>query len=289
MPQLQLSPKGHRYGLLSSLPDHAAPGFPSHLVKAPAPSAWPRRAFVSGRIPKVKNQGTQGSCDGHACCSFGERLYLRWKPQVGPVVFSPAFAYAMERILEGTFTQGDVGAMISSAVQVPDPKAGGFGWCPLTDMPYDENVCNVRPNAAQIATAAQYPGGAFHTIGNVIANIKSCILSDYTAVIGVAVYDSFESDDAARTGLIPYPNLSRETLQGGHALHALIGYDDDIRCPGAPNPGAVWFENSWDVTWGTKCPVSDDPGGFGLLSYDFLANPNLTTDVKMGHLGKAWE
>jgi hypothetical protein len=248
------------------------------------------RGALTGRVGPTKNQGTQGSCDGHMSSEIGERLYLRWKPQVPFVQFSPAFAYAQERILEGTFSQGDVGATIESAVATPDPRAvGGYGFCPLSVMPYDANVCDVAPGAKQIAYASGYPGGAFHSLGNNLANIKSCILSDYTFGIGIQVYDSFESDETASTGLVPYPDVNSENLLGGHALHAGIGYDDDIQCPNSPNPGAVLIMNSWGP-WGIACPVvsiSTDPG-FAWLSYDYLLNPNLTSDIRLGHLGPRW-
>jgi C1A family cysteine protease len=283
---LQLSPKGRRYGLLPSVAKISDPGFPSHVIapKGPLPSA----GSLTGKVGPTKNQGSQGSCDGHACSSNQERLLLRWRPDVPFVQLSPSFAYALERTLEGTFDQGDVGAMISSAVIVPDPNSpGGVGSCPLSVMPYDQNVCNLMPNAEQLAAAKAYPGGAYHSIGNNIDDIKSCILSDYSFVIGIAVYDSFESDEAASSGLIPYPDIDTENCLGGHALHCGMAYDDTIQCPNSPNPGAVMFQNSWDVTWGIECALNGE-GGFAWLSYDFLMNPNLTSDVRLGHLGKPW-
>jgi hypothetical protein len=286
---LKLSPRGHRYGLLPSLPKASDPGYPSHVLTHTG--AFPSRFPITGKVGPTKNQGQQGSCDGHMSSEMGERLYLRWKPTIPFVQFSPAFAYALERMLEGTFDLGDNGAMISSAVIIPDPNAkGGVGYCPLSVMPYDDTVWNVKPNAAQLAVAAKYPGGAFHSIGNNISNIKSCTMSDYTYGIGIQVYDSFEDDKTAASGLVPYPNVNVEDFQGGHALHCGMLFDDTIQCPNSPNPGAVLFQNSWDVTWGIKCPVPSisTEGGFAWISYDFLMNPNLTSDVRMGHLGKAW-
>ena len=132
---LQLSPQGRRYGLLPSTPKTSDPGFPTKFVTRLG--SLPPKGALTGNLGPVKNQGTQGSCDGHACSSNQERLLLRWKTSVPFVQLSPSFAYALERMLEGTFSQGDVGAMISSAVIVPDPNApGGVGSCPLSVMPY---------------------------------------------------------------------------------------------------------------------------------------------------------
>jgi hypothetical protein len=282
---LILSPKNHRYNLVPSRPKLTSPGFPAHLISATGPQQ--AKNWLTGKVGPTKDQGTQGSCDGNSNSSLGERLYLQWHPGLPFVQFSPAYAYAQERIMDGTFDQGDVGSSIETSTHVVDPRAGGTGWCPLSLMPYDQDVCNVKPSAAQIAAAAKYPGGAYHSIGNNIANIKSCIDSNYTFLIGIAVYDSFEGDEAASTGIIPFPNVNSESLQGYHALHCGMGYDDTIQCPNSPNPGAVMFQNSWGTGWGTKCPLTDE-GGFAWLSYDFLANADLTTDVRLGHLGKPW-
>ena len=105
-------------------------------------------------------------------------------------------------------------------------------------------------------------------------------------LIGISVYDSFEADSTAATGLIPYPDLNAENLLGGHALHAGIAYDDTIQCPNSPNPGAVMFQNSWGP-WGTTCPLTNE-SGFGWLPYDYLLSSDLTSDVRLGHLGRAW-
>jgi hypothetical protein len=278
MPPLKLSPKGHRYGLIPAPAKATDNGFPSKIITHTG--AFPASAAITGKVGPIKDQGQQGSCDGHACSEMGERLYLRWKPEIPFVQFSPAFSYYRERQLEGTVSQGDCGAQISSACIVPDPNAaGGIGWCPLSIMPYDDTDCSTAPDQVQLDAAAKYPGGAFHSIGNNIANIKSCILSDYTFVIGIAVYDSFESDQTASTGLVPYP-ATDENLQGYHALHAGLAYDDTMKLPNSPNPGAVKFMNSWGTSWGQD--------GFAWLSYDFLMNAALTTDVRLGHLGKPW-
>jgi C1A family cysteine protease len=43
--------------------------------------------------------------------------------------------------------------------------------------------------------------------------------------LGIAVYESLESEEVARTGEIPVPQEGEELL-GGHAILA-VGYDDE--------------------------------------------------------------
>lgn len=272
---------GHYLGAFPSRANPKDLGFPAHLIR---PGEFAPRAQLTGTIGHVKDQKQQGSCTAHGATSEGERLYRRWKGQ--SPIFSPAFHYYMERKIEGTLAQGDCGAAVNTSLIVAEN--GGSGFCLESFMPYNDSDYSTPPSALAIASGAEYPGGSYHSIGNVIANIKSCINSDYSFVIGIAVYDSFEDPKAAASGLIPLPNPGVESLDGYHEVHAGMAYDDTIQCPGAPHPGAVMFQNSWGTSWGIKCPISDDAGGFAWLAYDYLMSPTFTTDVRMQHLGKAW-
>jgi hypothetical protein len=295
-PLLRLSKGGRRWGAHASTPKASDLGFPAKLVHQVG--ALPPRAFLTGAIGLVKDQKTQGSCTGHATTSMAERLFGHWMKQI--LVFSPAYTYYMERLAEGTLSQGDCGADVDTGLIVSDPKSvtgNGLdlskvtaGLCLEIAMPYKDSDFVSAPSAAAIASAKLYPAGAYHSLGGgpgVIANIKLCILSNYSACIGISVFDSFDDPAVETSGLIPYPNVNVEKLQGGHDMHGAIGYDDAIQCPNSPNPGAVMVQNSWGTDWGIVCPLSGERG-FAWLPYDYLMNMNMTSDVRMQHLGKAW-
>jgi C1A family cysteine protease len=92
-------------------------------------------------------------------------------------------------------------------------------------------------------------------------SMKKCLLSGFPFVIGICVYDSFESHEVANTGMVPLPKPS-ETLLGGHAV-LCCGYDDVKQC---------WImRNSWGVNWGNK--------GYFYLPYAYLTNPSLASDA----------
>lgn len=284
---LKVSKLGRVYAAFSSKPNAKDLGFPAHLIVRSG--EFPARAMLTGAIGPVKDQGASGSCTGHGSSSMGERLY-RYVKNLTPI-FDPLYTYYLERQTEGTLDQGDCGAQVVTSLSVPDcnPGGGGFGWCPKADNStvVDPTLVNVAPTPLQIQQAKQFPGGAYHNLGNVIANIKSCVISNYSFVIGIAVYQSFEDDNTTNTGLVPYPNLDAEQALGGHELHCGLLYDDTIQCPNSPNPGAVLCQNSWGTGWGTTCPIGGQRG-FCWLSYDYILNPILTSDVRMGHLGRAW-
>ncbi|MGC2234277.1 MAG: hypothetical protein WBA09_22440 [Candidatus Acidiferrum sp.] len=290
MPTLKLSRKGHLYAAFRSTPNPNDHGFPAHLVQRVG--AFPVRGALTGGIRAPQDQAQTGMCTGEGSTGLGVRLYMRWKGLTPD--FAPEFTYALERMKEGTFPQ-DAGAQVATSLQVPDPAQNDphcVGWCPRNVPGYKPLDITTPPSDAQLAEAKNWPGGAYHTIGNNIANIKSCILSDYSGVIGISVYESFESDEADASGLTPYPNINVEELLGGHEEHSLLAFDDTVQCPNAPNPGAVLTENSWGQEWGCAPPEwAKNLGttkGFNWIPYDYLMDPNLTSDVKMGHLGKPW-
>ena len=66
--------------------------------------------------------------------------------------------------------------------------------------------------------------------------MKQCLASGFPFVIGFQVYQSFESDQVASTGIVPMPDVNNEQLLGGHAV-LVVGYDDSNQ----------WFivRNSW--------------------------------------------
>jgi C1A family cysteine protease len=79
-------------------------------------------------------------------------------------------------------------------------------------------------------------------------------------VFGFSVYDSFESEQVAATGIVPMPGPN-ENLLGGHAVKA-VGYNDRKRL--------MKCRNSWGLQWGDK--------GHFWLPYDFFTTSSLSSD-----------
>ena len=79
-------------------------------------------------------------------------------------------------------------------------------------------------------------------------------------MFGFTVYESFESDEVARTGVAPMPEPG-ETALGGHAVLA-VGYDDAA--------GRFLVRNSWTAEWG-MC-------GYFTMPYGYLTDDNLADD-----------
>ena len=72
--------------------------------------------------------------------------------------------------------------------------------------------------------------------------------------MGIAVYESFESQEVARTGEVPMPGPDEKML-GGHAI-LCCGYNDDSQ--------RVTCLNSWSAGWGDK--------GYFTLPYKYITD-----------------
>ncbi len=93
-----------------------------------------------------------------------------------------------------------------------------------------------------------------------LSQFKGCLASGYPFVFGFSVYDSFESDEVAKTGVAPML-AHNEKLLGGHAVLA-VGYDDAAQ--------RMIARNSWGTGWGQA--------GYFTLPYAYFTEPNLSDD-----------
>ena len=93
-----------------------------------------------------------------------------------------------------------------------------------------------------------------------LSQFKACLASGYPFVFGFGVYESFESDAVAKTGVAPLPGHG-EKLLGGHAVPA-VGYDDAAQ--------RLIVRNSWGKGWGQA--------GYFTLPFAYLTEPNLSDD-----------
>ena len=74
------------------------------------------------------------------------------------------------------------------------------------------------------------------------------------------VYESFESPQVAKTGIVPMPTQDESCL-GGHCM-AIVGYDNSKK--------AFKVRNSWGESWGLQ--------GYCWIPYEYLTNVSLASD-----------
>jgi C1A family cysteine protease len=206
---------------------------------------------------------------GTGLCEFLENK--TGKP-TSMVEVSPLFLYFEERQREGTVNE-DSGARIRDGLII----LKGMGICPEQDHCYPPDAKTERPNSPQLLAeiakapspqavndATEFTISSYHRI-TTLSGLKQALAGGDGCVLGIMVYDSFESPQAHATGRIPMPQPGDKPL-GGHALFC-CGYQDDPQYEGG---GYLIVKNSWGTDFGDH--------GYIFLPYAYV-NPNLMSDI----------
>jgi C1A family cysteine protease len=168
---------------------------------------------------------------------------------------SRLFIYYNERVIEGT-VEADSGAQIRDGIK----SVAGQGDCPESELPYDINKFAQKPAARCYRDAVKYKAVSYSRVIQDPSQLKGCLASGFPFVFGFTVYESFEGQDVARTGIVPMPATGEKVL-GGHAVLA-VGYDDAQQ--------RFLVRNSWGSDWGQ--------GGYFTIPYAYLTDSNLSDD-----------
>lgn len=239
-------------------------GLPSRLfVKAALPSmpslSVKNSLIDTGFLPPIWDQGKTESCTGHGVARV--IAFVRAKQGLPFIDFSRLFPYWNARAAEGS-TASDSGAVIADVIVA----AQKFGDCAYSDLPTDPALITVAPSAAIFASAVQHKAlDATRILGRTADSMqyhfKHCIDKlGMPVVLGITVYESFESDQVANTGIVPMPALGEEVV-GGHCIVG-VGYDDTTQL--------VLAQNSWGEAWGMN--------GTFTIPYSYIFDPDLAAD-----------
>jgi Cysteine protease len=238
-----------RYGWLPDLPDHR-----DLLFGAVRPGTLeiPQHVDLCSMCSPVENQGNLGSCTGNALA--GALEFLEQKDRVPFVDVSRLFIYYNERVLEGS-VKSDSGAMIRDGIKTLKHQ----GVCAEKKWPYIISKFAVKPSPVCYKEALDHQITSYRRILT-LDEMRKCLAEGFPFVFGFTVYESFESQEVAKTGLVPMPQPNERTV-GGHAVLA-VGYDETQK--------RFIVRNSWGTGWGQK--------GYFTIPYEYVANRNLSDD-----------
>lgn len=204
------------------------------------------------QMPPVFDQGDLGSCTANAIASASQFL---WMKAGNHKTSSRLFIYYNERVIEGTVNQ-DSGAQIRNGIK----SIATLGECYALQWPYRISKFRLQPTNECYFDALKHKALVYRRISSSMNDMKAVLASGYPFVFGFTVYDSFESDTVASTGVVPMPK-NNESVLGGHAVLA-VGYDD--------NQKMFLVRNSWGTNWGLQ--------GYFWMPYQYLSNSNLVDD-----------
>ncbi|HUI30937.1 MAG TPA: C1 family peptidase [Candidatus Acidoferrales bacterium] len=238
------------YGWLPDLPDHRDLLYGQiRPAIAPLPSSMDLRPTCS----PVENQGQLGSCTANAL--VGALEFLEKKDGMKLVDLSRLFIYYDERAVEHT-VKSDSGAQIRDGIKTLAKQ----GVCPEKEWPYNVAKFAAKPSAKCYKDALQHVITSYQRILT-LDEMRSCLAGGFPFVFGFTVYESFESQQVAQTGILNMPQPG-EKVMGGHAVVA-VGYDDSQK--------RFIIRNSWGASWGQR--------GYFTMPYDYLADRNLSDDI----------
>jgi C1A family cysteine protease len=226
--------------------------------------------------PSVADQGQLGACTAFTAVEMTEMLikkYWEWIPNksvpADKVQLSQLFQYYNERVIEGD-TSEDNGADSRTMMQT----AVGTGFCLDSLWPYHVSKFAEQPPAECYSSIHVKPG-AYHRVLD-LETAKSVIYSGYPVSIGVTLYESFQSEEVANTGLVPMPGPN-EQIDGGHEMWLFAYSDTKVVCG---QTGAFKVRNHWSRDWGEQ--------GNCWMPYSYIGNAQLCPDKWTLHFGKPW-
>ena len=194
------------------------------------------------------DQGALGSCTSQAWTGLFE--FLAHKQKDPYVAMSRLGFYYEEREKMGTVDQ-DSGAQISTGASVI--KDSGIGLESL--LPYDITKFSEKPSETYYDDMKYHKAVKVERVKKTVKDITQSLMDGYPVVCGIMIYESFESEQSMKTGVVPDPDTKKEKLLGGHAI-LMVG------CKMINNKPYFICRNSWGTS------VQDQ--GYFYLSENFV-------------------
>lgn len=237
------------YGWRPSLPDVR-----DHKFKVTRAVRLPAVVDLRPKCPPVYDQGNLGSCTANAAAAAFD--FDRMKQGETLVQPSRLFIYYNERVIDGDVSQ-DAGSELRTVAKTLNKN----GVCNETLWPYVISKFAKKPQPNCYAQAAKLKSVSYQALDSTnLTMLRQSLAQGLPFIMGFTVYESFESDAVARTGVVPLPKKTEKVL-GGHAVMC-VGYEHAHK--------RFIVRNSWGPDWGV--------GGYCYMPYDYLTNADLATD-----------
>ena len=247
-PKISFVPSKKIYGWIRDLPDDRDLYYKRILSENTS-----KVIDLRNNCPDAYNQGYIGSCTANALAFLFEyNEIINNKKDFKP---SRLFIYYNERKMENTIDY-DSGASIRDGIKTIIKT----GICDEKLWEYDIDKFKDKPPILCYTQSKKYKTIKYFKLTQKINDLKACLQDGYPFVVGISIYESFESDNSTTSGFIKMP-LYNEKLLGGHTV-AVVGFNDNY---------GFLVRNSWGTDWGIE--------GHCFIPYEYICNENLASDL----------
>lgn len=216
--------------------------------------ALPESFSLQNEMPPVWDQESTSACTAFsATAAYQHRMKVENLPVFDA---SKLFLYYNERLLEGDVDKDEGATVRDSMVALQQ-----YGNLSEDQFPFSEGNVLIKPSEADYTAAAKRKVVSFKAVDQDELSIKTAVFGHNPICFGIMVYDSFESDTVARTGMVPMPNTQFDRVLGAHAV-CLVGWNDSLK--------SFLVRNSWGSNWGRE--------GYFFLPYQYVLDPKLASE-----------
>jgi len=237
------------------IPDDRDLKFMSVFKAAIDPKFLPESVDLRGSIKSILNQFDIGSCVGNSVAYCIK--YCMFKQS--KVTFNPSrlFIYYNGREVGGHQVSLDTGLSIRDGYK----SVAKYSCCKEEIWQYITYKFAQKPSEDSYKDAKTYKNFQYINLDSDILQFKKCLKDGYPISFGAALFESFMSQQVAKTGVVPVPNPKKERRAGGHAM-TIVGYSDSKK--------SFLVLNSWGEKWGL--------GGYCWLPYEYMMDKNYVSD-----------
>jgi len=202
-------------------------------------------------LPEISDQGELGSSVAHALLA-AYIFSLKKRGIYNETKFSPQFIYFNQRLIAGT-VECDSGSSIRDGLKVLER----LGVCSEELYPYNLDFFKEKPTneAYEFAYKNKYPT-QYRRVRPLLEDIMKSISIKIPVLMGFTVYDSFQHQDVARTGIMPMPKMGEKII--GHHCVLIVGYDIPKKY--------ILCRNSWGSSYGQS--------GYFWIPFQFIDSRN---------------
>jgi len=238
---------------------------------AHAVSDLPSFVDLRKHLPPVFDQGETNSCGAQSGAALMQFLF----PDVAGG-FSRNQLYWSVREIEGDLDK-DNGVDTRNVLKAMQK----IGVAPEPVWPFDVHDILKAPPASVFAEAGNYKIASYERLVGA-TDYLNCLASGLPFILGFMVPESLDGDAVAKSGILPIPDLSKESIVGGHDA-LCVGYDRAFKStpffkasgidPAKVSDTALLIRNSWGSKW------SPNFRGHFWLPLSYATNPTTGGDA----------